>query len=100
MAAITFGAVITTVGGVISTVLNAILSTISHFGYPPLALFMIALFFLDSESNIIGGAISAVTSHFYGFTISSFFLFMFVIATLLIWFMYKARQFHGMSAYG
>jgi len=92
----------TIIGGILSIAMigiNSALSIMQHFGYPPFALFMIAMLYYDIQQNWIGGAITTITDFFFHFRITSFVLFMFVIFTLIVWVFWKVRQFHASGAY-
>ena len=96
---ITIGTILGGAAWVALTAINTVLSTMQHFGYPPFALFMIAMLYFDINSNWVGGTISLVTDYFFHLRITSFFLFMLVIITLIVWFFWKVRQFHASGAY-
>lgn len=99
MPVITISAILGGASWVAVTALNTVFSTMQHFGYPPFALFMIALLYFDINNNWIGGTISLITDLFFNLKITSFILFMFIIITLIIWFFWKVRQFHSSGAY-
>ena len=92
--AITLGGILGAIGTILIALANTIFETIKHFGFLPLALFLAGLLYIDS-GNIIGSLISLGSNAFFGLVVTSSTLFMFMVATIIVWAWVKTRSFVG-----
>ena len=95
--AITVGAILGAIGTIIMALANTVFATIKHFGFLPLALFLAGLLYVDS-GNIIGTLVSVGSNAFFGLIITSSTLFMFMVATIIVWAWVKTRDYVGVQA--
>ena len=65
-----------------------------RLGFLPLMLFLAGVLLWDTGNNggYIGQLLSLGSKYFFGFTVSSFTLFMFIVASIVVWFWAKTHE--------
>jgi len=94
---ITLGSIIGVIGTILMALANTVFETIKHFGFLPLALFLAGLLYIDS-GNVVGTLVSLGSNAFFGLIVTSSTLFMFMVATIIVWLFVKTKSYIGVQA--
>ena len=94
---LTLTAVVGAALNIVAGTLYYITSILRQFGFLPLMIFLTGVLMWDMTNPVanggyIGQIITLGSNYFFGIQISSFVLFMFTIASILVWFWAKAHE--------